>query len=38
MPIDPGGASARAVLLFLIIALLSLLQFRWLDRRVHYAG
>ncbi|MBT8212653.1 MAG: sugar ABC transporter permease [Acidimicrobiia bacterium] len=36
LPIDPGAASAQAVVLFLIIGGLSFVQFRWLDRRVHY--
>ena len=38
LPIDPGAASAQAVVLFGIVLVLSLAQFRWLDRRVHYAG
>jgi sn-glycerol 3-phosphate transport system permease protein len=35
---DPGLASAQAVVLFVIIFVLSLAQFRYLERRVHYAG
>lgn len=38
LPLDQGAASAQAVVLFLLIAALSVVQFRWLDRRVHYAG
>ncbi len=36
LPIDPGNAAAQAVVLFVIIGLLSFVQFKWLDRRVHY--
>jgi ABC-type sugar transport system permease subunit len=35
---DPGLASAQAVVLFVIIFVLSLAQFRYLERRVHYGG
>jgi sn-glycerol 3-phosphate transport system permease protein len=35
---DPGLASAQAVVLFVIIFVLSLAQFRYLERRVHYAA
>ncbi len=38
LPIDPGAAAAQAVVLFTIIGLLSFVQFRWLDRRVHYGS
>ena len=31
-------ASAQAVILFLIMLVLSLVQFTFLERRVHYAG
>jgi sn-glycerol 3-phosphate transport system permease protein len=34
---DPGLAAAKAVVLFLIILVLSMAQFRFLERRVHYA-
>lgn len=34
MPLDQGKASVEAVLLFLVVGLLSAIQFRWLDRRV----
>jgi sn-glycerol 3-phosphate transport system permease protein len=37
LPLDQGLASVEAVLLFLVVGLLGLAQFRWLDRRVHYA-
>jgi len=37
LPLDQGLASVEAILLFLVIGLLGLVQFRWLDRRVHYA-
>jgi sn-glycerol 3-phosphate transport system permease protein len=37
MPLDQGRASVQAVLLFLVLGVLSAIQFRWLDRRVHYA-
>ena len=33
-----GLASAQAVILFLIILVLSLIQFTFFERRVHYAG
>jgi ABC-type sugar transport system permease subunit len=35
---DPGGGAALAVVLFAIILLLTLVQFRFLERRVHYAS
>jgi ABC-type sugar transport system permease subunit len=35
---DPGGGAALAVVLFAIILLLTLVQFRFLERRVHYAN
>ena len=35
---DPGVGAAFAVVLFVIILLLTLLQFRLLERRVHYAS
>jgi sn-glycerol 3-phosphate transport system permease protein len=35
---DPGLAAAQAVVLFVIILVLSLVQFRYLERRVHYAS
>jgi ABC-type sugar transport system permease subunit len=38
MPLDQGRASVEAVLLFLVVGAFSAIQFRWLDRRVHYAG
>jgi ABC-type sugar transport system permease subunit len=38
MPLDQGRASVEAVLLFLVVGTLSAIQFRWLDRRVHYAS
>jgi sn-glycerol 3-phosphate transport system permease protein len=38
MPLDQGRASVEAVLLFLVVGTFSAIQFRWLDRRVHYAG
>ena len=38
LPIDPGAASAQAVVLFGIVLVLSFVQFRWLDRRVHYGS
>jgi sn-glycerol 3-phosphate transport system permease protein len=36
LPLDRGAASVEAILLFLIVGALSFVQFRWLDRRVHY--
>lgn len=33
---DPGGSSAQSVLLMIIVVALTLLQFRYLDKRVHY--
>ena len=33
-----GVASAQAIILFLIVLTLSLVQFRFFERRVHYAG
>jgi sn-glycerol 3-phosphate transport system permease protein len=38
MPLDQGRASVEAVVLFLVVGVLSAIQFRWLDRRVHYAS
>ena len=35
---DSGLASAQAVILFLIILVLTLVQFTFFERRVHYAG
>jgi len=35
---DPGTGAAFAVVLFVIILLLTMLQFRFLERRVHYAN
>ena len=35
---DPGGGAALAVVLFVIIMVLTLVQFRFLERRVHYAS
>ncbi len=35
---DPGGGAALAVVLFVFIFLLTLAQFRVLERRVHYAS
>jgi sn-glycerol 3-phosphate transport system permease protein len=35
---NAGVASAQAVILFLIVLTLSLVQFRFFERRVHYAG
>lgn len=35
---DPGAGAALAVVLFVIILVLTLIQFRLLERRVHYAG
>lgn len=35
---DPGYAAALAVVLFVIVLLLTLVQFRFLERRVHYAN
>lgn len=37
LPLDQGRASVEAVLLFLVVGTFSAVQFRWLDRRVHYA-
>ncbi len=33
---DPGSSSAQSVMLMIIVISLTLLQFRYLDRRVHY--
>lgn len=33
---DPGGSSAQSVMLMLIVALLTFIQFRFLERKVHY--
>jgi ABC-type sugar transport system permease subunit len=38
MPLDQGRASVEAVLLMLVVGTFSAIQFRWLDRRVHYGG
>jgi ABC-type sugar transport system permease subunit len=38
LPLDQGRASVEAVLLFLVVGSISAIQFRWLDRRVHYAS
>ena len=38
MPLDQGRAAVEAVLLFLVVGAFSAVQFRWLDRRVHYAA
>lgn len=35
---NPGAAAAQAVVLFVIIAVLSFVQFRVLERRVHYGA
>ena len=35
---DPGGGAALAVVLFVIIMLLTMVQFRFLEKRVHYAS
>jgi ABC-type sugar transport system permease subunit len=35
---NPGVASAQAVILFLIVLVLTLVQFTFFERRVHYAG
>lgn len=37
LPLDQGRAAVEAVLLFLVVGTFSAIQFRWLDRRVHYA-
>lgn len=33
---DIGGSAAQSVILMLIVLVLTLVQFRWLERRVHY--
>jgi sn-glycerol 3-phosphate transport system permease protein len=33
---DPGGSSAQSVVLMLVVVSLTLLQFRFLEKRVHY--
>ncbi|KAA0969047.1 ABC transporter permease subunit [Aureimonas fodinaquatilis] len=33
---DIGGSSAQSVILMLVVLALTLVQFRWLERRVHY--
>jgi len=33
---DIGGSSAQSVILMVVVALLTVLQFRFLERRVHY--
>jgi sn-glycerol 3-phosphate transport system permease protein len=35
---DPGTGAALAIVLFVIILILTLLQFRFLEKKVHYAG
>jgi ABC-type sugar transport system permease subunit len=35
---DPGGGAELAVVLFVIILLLTMVQFRFLEKRVHYAS
>ena len=35
---DPGAAAVLSIVLFLITLVLTLIQFRFLERRVHYAG
>ena len=35
---DPGGGAALAIVLFVIILLLTMVQFRFLEKRVHYAN
>ena len=35
---DPGGGAALAVVLFVIILVLTMVQFRFLEKRVHYAN
>jgi len=35
---DPGAGAALAVVLFVIILLLTMMQFRFLEKRVHYAN
>jgi sn-glycerol 3-phosphate transport system permease protein len=35
---DPGAGAALAVVLFVIILLLTIAQFRFLEKRVHYAS
>ena len=37
LPLDQGRAAVEAVLLFLVVGTFGAIQFRWLDRRVHYA-
>ena len=33
---DPGSSSAQSVLLMVLVTLLTLVQFRYLEKRVHY--
>ena len=33
---DPGSSSAQSVMLMLIVICLTLLQFRYLEKKVHY--
>lgn len=33
---DPGGSSAQSVMLMLLVICLTLLQFRYLEKKVHY--
>ncbi len=35
---DPGAAAVLSIILFAIMLLLTVVQFRFLERRVHYAG
>ena len=35
---DPGRGAALAVVLFVIILLLTIVQFRFFEKRVHYAS
>jgi len=33
---DIGGSAAQSVILMIVVLVLTLVQFRWLERRVHY--
>jgi len=33
---DPGSAGAQSVILMAIVIALTVVQFRWIERRVHY--